>query len=52
MLNFYIIFFSILCFLHEKPQNYKVIGVIEIYNFYIKVIFFNIVLKSYDFLKV
>ena len=39
VLKFYIIFLSILTSSNEKTQNYKVVDLIESYNFSIKNIF-------------
>ena len=36
---------------NEKTQNYKVVDLIESYNFYIKIIYIRAPMKKYDFSK-
>ena len=37
---------------NEKAQNYKVVDLVERYNFHIKIIFIRVRMKRYDFSKV
>jgi hypothetical protein len=46
LLKFYIIFLSILTISNVKTQNYKVIDLIDSYNFDIKIIFIWIHTKN------
>jgi hypothetical protein len=42
LLKFYIILLSILTPLNGKTQNYKVVDLVKIYNFHIKIIFIRV----------
>ena len=42
---------SILVILNEKTKNYKVVDLIEGYNFYIKFIFIQVFMKRYNLLR-
>jgi len=51
MLNMLTNDLSILVILNEKTKNYKVVDLIESYNFYIKFIFIQVCMKRYNLLR-